>query len=233
MNQAKGAVVAVVALIIGLVIGLFIPFGQVAPAGTITKTETFVATQPRVTTPETTVTLIQKTPSPPETVTITEIQTLIATRYLTSVETATKTVPSEAKTTEMTLAKYVRVLSSPVKIQKTWNAPEAIFGSIKAESGKVFAGFYVRVENHGYDDVHVSPFSFDVVVDNKLEYSATIYAYSIPDHLEDVTLLNGGTTEGWVLFEIPEDKSYERITLKADIWFVDIEYGELPEIEPP
>ena len=40
MNQVKGAVVAVVALVIGLVIGFFIPFGQIAPASTITKTET-------------------------------------------------------------------------------------------------------------------------------------------------------------------------------------------------
>ena len=86
MSQVKGAAVAVVALVIGLVIGLFIPFGQVGPS-TITKRETIPTT-------------IMQTQT--QINTVTEPQTVTQTIRVTNTQTISVTETTKAQTTTAT-----------------------------------------------------------------------------------------------------------------------------------
>lgn len=76
----------------------------------------------------------------------------------------------------------------------------------EANSGKTFLVIEMELENHGYSTVNINPNYFAVVID-KVAYPYDKATYSTKSPLDSVTLLDGGKTSGYLVFQIPEDKT--------------------------
>lgn len=76
----------------------------------------------------------------------------------------------------------------------------------EANSGKTFLVIEMELENRGYNTVDINPNYFAVVID-KVAYPYDKATYSTESPLDSVALLDGGKTSGYLVFQIPEDKT--------------------------
>ncbi len=95
----------------------------------------------------------------------------------------------------------------------------------EANSGKTFLVIEMELENHGYDTVDINPNYFAVVID-KVAYLYDKATYSTESPLDSVVLLDGGKASGYLVFQIPEDKTkYSLVYVgQGDYEFI---YGKL------
>lgn len=92
MSETKRVATTVVALIVGLVVGLFIPYGQVAPS-TITKRETIPTT---ITQTQTQINTVTKPQTMTQTIRVTNTQTISVTETSETTKAQTTTATGEA-----------------------------------------------------------------------------------------------------------------------------------------
>ncbi|MFZ3058287.1 MAG: DUF4352 domain-containing protein [Candidatus Methanoperedens sp.] len=77
------------------------------------------------------------------------------------------------------------------------------------KKGYVFLVITMNIENHGYKEFQVSPYSFDLVANN-IKYKASGGSYLLDDKLDSVDILDGGSLKGSVAFEVPSNiESYQ------------------------
>lgn len=76
----------------------------------------------------------------------------------------------------------------------------------EAMSGKTFLVIEMTLENHGYDTLEINPNYFGVVID-KVVYPYDKATFSTDSPLTSLTLLDGGATSGYLVFQIPEGKT--------------------------
>lgn len=74
------------------------------------------------------------------------------------------------------------------------------------DAGKVFLLIKMSIENHGYNSFAVNPNYFGVIID-KVAYPYDKATYSTKSPITSLTLLDGGRTDGYLVFQIPSDKS--------------------------
>ncbi len=99
----------------------------------------------------------------------------------------------------------------------------------EANSGKTFLVIDMELENRGYNTVDINPNYFAVVID-KVAYPYDKATYSTESPLDSVALLDGGKTSGYLVFQIPEDKT--RYTLVfAGQEEEEVVYGDLVRAE--
>ncbi len=72
----------------------------------------------------------------------------------------------------------------------------------QAATGKVFLVITMNIENHGYKEFSTNPFFFKVI-SNNVKYDTSGYSFTIDDKLDSVDLLDGGSTKGSLVFEVP------------------------------
>jgi hypothetical protein len=73
----------------------------------------------------------------------------------------------------------------------------------EANSGMVFLVITMNIENHGYEKFHVSPSTFDLIANN-IKYGES-GSYQLDDALARVDILDGGSINGSVAFEVPSN----------------------------
>lgn len=77
------------------------------------------------------------------------------------------------------------------------------------KQGYVFLVITMNIENHGYKEFQVSPYSFDLVANN-IKYKASGGSYLLDDKLDSVDILDGGSVKGSIAFEVPSNiESYQ------------------------
>ena len=80
------------------------------------------------------------------------------------------------------------------------------YGLRDADSGYTFLILNYTIENHGYDSFKMYLSDFYIIVNNvKYDYDASTFSI-IGGLRSGVELLDGGSTSGKVVFEIPETK---------------------------
>lgn len=101
----------------------------------------------------------------------------------------------------------------------------------EANSGKTFLVIEMELENRGYNTVDINPNYFAVVID-KVAYPYDKATYSTESPLDTVALLDGGKTSGYLVFQIPEDKTRYNLVFAGQNE-EDVVYGDLvhPEIQ--
>ena len=72
----------------------------------------------------------------------------------------------------------------------------------KPSPGNVFLVVNMTINNLGYDSFSVNPFYFSLA-SNNIKYSSSFYSYSLPNNLQSVDILNGGSLTGSLAFEVP------------------------------
>ena len=72
----------------------------------------------------------------------------------------------------------------------------------QASPGKTFLIVTMTIENKGYESINTNPNYFNVVVD-KIKYDYTSETYQLPDKLDIIDILNGGTITGSIAFSVP------------------------------
>lgn len=75
---------------------------------------------------------------------------------------------------------------------------------IEAPTGKLFLVITMNIENHGYESFSVGSAYFSVIANN-VKYHASGYSYTIDSKLDSVDLLDGGSTKGSLVFEVPSN----------------------------
>lgn len=98
--------------------------------------------------------------------------------------------------------------SNQIIISYSANKTDYIVSSLGSVSmpqeGKIFLVVTTKIENRGYGEFSTSPLFFKII-SNSIEYGISPYSYSLEDKLDSVKLLNGGSTQGSVAFEVPSD----------------------------
>jgi uncharacterized repeat protein (TIGR02543 family) len=84
------------------------------------------------------------------------------------------------------------------------------------ESGNVFLVLDMTINNQGYDSFNTNQFYFSVIVDN-VEYS-TAFVVHLDNKLESVDILDGGTVQGKLAFEVPEKVNILGFEVVYDAW---------------
>jgi hypothetical protein len=107
---------------------------------------------------------------------------------------AEPTTPSLTPTP--TIQKILIAYSSTVMTQiGTGDFPD------RPSSGYVYLVVDMTIENQGYDSFSSNPFYFSVVINN-VKYS-TAFVTELENELQPVDVLNGGTVQGKLAFEVP------------------------------
>jgi Domain of unknown function (DUF4352) len=99
----------------------------------------------------------------------------------------------------------------------------------KASSGKTFLVIDMTLENHGYNSIDVNPNYFAVVID-KVAYPYDKATFSTESPLTSLSLLDGGKTSGYLVFQIPEDKTAYTL-IYAGPEKANVIYGKFPTAE--
>lgn len=99
----------------------------------------------------------------------------------------------------------------------------------EANSGKTFLVIEMELENHGYSTVNINPNYFAVVID-KVVYPYDKATYSTESPLGTVALLDGGKTSGYLVFQIPEDKTKYTFVFAGQNE-EEVVYGDLVRVE--
>lgn len=113
----------------------------------------------------------------------------------TSIENPKSTVASTPAPTQAQSQKNIIISYSAKKINSLGEFTEA-------PSGKVFLVITMNIENHGYKEFSTNPFFFKVI-SNNVKYDTSGYSFTIDDKLDSVDLLDGGSTKGSLVFEVP------------------------------
>lgn len=89
-------------------------------------------------------------------------------------------------------------------------------GTIAASAGKEFVVVEATITNNGYDKFAVNPYSFTVTI-NRVKYDIdAVHTFMVGNKLDSVELLDGGSTTGSIVFEIPSDIAAQDYQLKYD-----------------
>ncbi len=76
----------------------------------------------------------------------------------------------------------------------------------EAPRGKVYLIVSMNITNRGYDQVNTNPNYFYVIYDNvKYDIAVQTYSLSLDNKLDSVDLLDGGSTKGSIVFEVPSN----------------------------
>ncbi len=82
------------------------------------------------------------------------------------------------------------------------------------DSGKVFLEVNMTIKNNGYDSFSTNPFYFYAIADNvKYDYDGITYSV---DNWDTVDVLNGGTFNGVLIFQIPS--TAKSVTIGYESW---------------
>jgi len=73
----------------------------------------------------------------------------------------------------------------------------------ETNQGKVFLVITMNIENQGYEKFHVSPSIFHLIANN-IKYGES-GSYQLDDVLARVDIVDGGSINGSVAFEVPSD----------------------------
>ena len=84
----------------------------------------------------------------------------------------------------------------------------------------------MTLENHGYGSLDINPNYFAVIID-KVAYPYDKATYSTESPLTPLTLLDGGKTSGYLVFQIPKDKTQYNL-IYAGPEKATVIYGDLP-----
>lgn len=133
--------------------------------------------------------------------TTTQTQLLYITQYYATTQSVTQTVTQQIGRATSTTAS----LSGSYVLVTYRGIANSTYYSCSPSSGDVFLAVKVTIENHGYASVFVSPLDFYVIVGNQ-QYPYSIGTYScIGNGLSSISVLNGLSVTGWLLYEVPAD----------------------------
>jgi len=95
----------------------------------------------------------------------------------------------------------------------------------EALGGKTFLVIDLTIENHRYETLDINPNYFGVVID-KVVYPYDKATFSTESPLTSSTLLDGGKTSGYLVFQIPEGNTQYTL-IYAGPKEANVIYGEL------
>lgn len=78
--------------------------------------------------------------------------------------------------------------------------------TMEPSAGDIFLQVDMTIKNNGYDKFNTNPLYFELVVNN-VAYTLNYNSFIIDNRLQIVNVLNGGSTSGSLLFEIPQSES--------------------------
>jgi hypothetical protein len=135
----------------------------------------------------------------------------------TSESTSEEIQPSQKTTGQ---AKNITILYSATEEDVVFS--ESGYSS-EPDSGKIFLVVNMTIKNNGYDKFSTNPFYFSAIANN-VKYDIDSSTYSIEDSLDSVDILDGGTLNGILVFQLPQSTSsgyvlsYESFTTYNIIW---------------
>lgn len=93
----------------------------------------------------------------------------------------------------------------------------------QASPGKTFLIVTMTIENKGYQSLNTNPNYFNIVID-KIKYSYTAETYQLPDKLDTIDILDGGTITGSIAFSIPANTNKYELLYDQAFRNYNIEY---------
>jgi len=132
---------------------------------------------------------------------------------------------TEATKTTEKVQNSVKLPSQYILLNRSAELMHYIGDYTKSASGKTFLVIEMTLENHGYKTFSINPNYFAVVIDS-VAYPYDSATFLTPSPLTSVSLLDGGKASGYLVFQIPQDKTeYSLVYVgQGDYEFI---YGKL------
>jgi hypothetical protein len=118
----------------------------------------------------------------------------------------------------------------------TWSLTGGYSSDISADSGKIFVEISLTVKNNGYDSFNTNPYYFYLIADGvKYDVDSNIY---LLDNWDTVDIMNGGKTQGSILFQVPSSAKtfalgYDALFKSYNIvWTETIPITPIPDVSP-
>jgi hypothetical protein len=94
-----------------------------------------------------------------------------------------------------------------VKYYGWTNSSGTSIGYCNPSPGHALLAANITIENDGYDGVYINPFDFYAVIGTS-QYKDSFYSTCVGDMLDSVSLLNGLSVTGWIVYEVPSNFNY-------------------------
>ncbi|WAM22591.1 MAG: DUF4352 domain-containing protein (plasmid) [Candidatus Methanoperedens sp.] len=96
----------------------------------------------------------------------------------------------------------------------------------EAPQGKIFLIITMTVDNKGYNKINTNPNNFKLLANN-IKYDYATESYSLTGKLDSIDLLNGGTINGSLAFEVPSDLENYQLQYEASFRKYNVIYNKV------